>query len=483
MAEWKKVIVSGSNAVLNTVQAPGGFTGNLTGNVTGNASTATALATGRTFSLSGGDVTATGVSFDGTGNVTLNANIATGAIDTNMFASATKTNISGAFVSTSASIAADIASIIATGYDLDFGGDSGTGVITNEEQFTIAGGTNITTVGSTNTLTVNLDDQISLTGITGSLRGNASTATALETARTIGGVSFNGTANINLPGVNTAGNQNTTGTAASASVLATARTIALSGGDVTATGVSFDGSANISLTANIAAGAIDTVMFASATKTDISGAFVSTSASIAADIAALVSTSYDLDINGDTGTGVIDNEEALTIAGGNGIVTVMSGNTLTITAAEGVVSASAFSSPSQGTVRATINGVQTDVDTGLQSGDSPTFASLTLTGDLTVNGTTTTISTTNLEVEDQFISLNDQGVPADAGIVVEGKGTAFGWDQSASRWAFDFEGAVSEQTTIGADAYAVAVVTTDDANYRYNGNIRVTLGDIFIYVE
>jgi len=42
--------------------------------------------------------------------------------------------------------------------------------------------------------------------------GNAATATALETARNIGGVSFDGTANINLPGVNTAGNQNTSGT-------------------------------------------------------------------------------------------------------------------------------------------------------------------------------------------------------------------------------------------------------------------------------
>lgn len=47
-----------------------------------------------------------------------------------------------------------------------------------------------------------------------SVTGNAATATALQTARTIGGVSFNGTANINLPGVNVAGNQNTTGTAA-----------------------------------------------------------------------------------------------------------------------------------------------------------------------------------------------------------------------------------------------------------------------------
>ena len=38
--------------------------------------------------------------------------------------------------------------------------------------------------------------------ITGDITGNADTATALETARTIGGVSFDGTAAINLPGVN-----------------------------------------------------------------------------------------------------------------------------------------------------------------------------------------------------------------------------------------------------------------------------------------
>tara|TARA_Y100001973_G_scaffold26657_1_gene40233 strand:- start:9705 stop:15326 length:5622 start_codon:yes stop_codon:yes gene_type:complete len=49
--------------------------------------------------------------------------------------------------------------------------------------------------------------------------GNAATATALETARNIGGVSFDGTANINLPGVNTAGNQNTSGTAALATTV------------------------------------------------------------------------------------------------------------------------------------------------------------------------------------------------------------------------------------------------------------------------
>jgi hypothetical protein len=56
---------------------------------------------------------------------------------------------------------------------------------------------------------------------TATTAGSATTATALATARTIGGVSFNGTANINLPGVNTTGNQNTSGSAATAATVTT----------------------------------------------------------------------------------------------------------------------------------------------------------------------------------------------------------------------------------------------------------------------
>ena len=165
-------------------------------------------------------------------------------------------------------------------------------------------------------------------------------------------------------------------------------------------------------------------------------------------------------------------------------------------AGSGFVSSSAFSSPSQGTVRATINGVQTDVDTGLQTGDSPQFVNLTLTGDaavnggdvtttaasatvfntnattlniggaattltlgagsgnttvnnnltvtgdLTVNGTTTVINTTNLLVEDPFILLaSGSATDTDGGILVDrgtfGSGNiAFGWDAGVDRWGF-----------------------------------------------
>ena len=55
--------------------------------------------------------------------------------------------------------------------------------------------------------------------------GTAANATLLQTPRNIGGVSFNGSADINLPGVNTAGNQNTSGNAATATTASYANSI------------------------------------------------------------------------------------------------------------------------------------------------------------------------------------------------------------------------------------------------------------------
>ena len=77
----------------------------------------------------------------------------------------------------------------------------------------------------------------SITDGTGTLSGGAwsGSAATLTTARTIGGVSFDGSTDIDLPGVNLGGNQNTTGSAAT---LTTARNIG---------GVAFDGSADIDL--------------------------------------------------------------------------------------------------------------------------------------------------------------------------------------------------------------------------------------------
>jgi hypothetical protein len=106
----------------------------------------------------------------------------------------------------------------------------------------------------------------------------ASSATALANARTIGGVSFDGTANINLPGVNTSGNQDTSGNAATATKLATARTIGLSG-DVSGS-VSFDGSANATITATVANNSHShTIANVTGLQTALDAGFVSASAS------------------------------------------------------------------------------------------------------------------------------------------------------------------------------------------------------------
>ena len=89
------------------------------------------------------------------------------------------------------------------------------GTTTASSALTVTGDATLTGVVTATTflgaLTGNVTGNAS--GSSGSCTGNAATATALASARDIGGVSFDGTGNINLPGVNQAGDQNTTGTA------------------------------------------------------------------------------------------------------------------------------------------------------------------------------------------------------------------------------------------------------------------------------
>ncbi len=254
---------------------------NTTGNqnTTGNAATATKLATARTIG---------GVSFDGTANINLpGVNTAGNQSTTGNAATATKLQtarkISGVAFDGSADITLTAAHVSAfsrraTGTYADSDGavpwnaESGAYNVTRSgDSYLVANF--YTGVGSCRTLQIGAHykngglryrssrdgygfeedwtqiytkkDSIPGVNTTGNQNttGNAATATKLQTARTIGGVSFDGTANINLPGVNATGNQNTTGNAATATKLQTARTI---------NGVSFDGSANISLSpANI----------------------------------------------------------------------------------------------------------------------------------------------------------------------------------------------------------------------------------------
>lgn len=163
----------------------------------------------------------------------------------------------------------------------------------------------------------------------------------------------------------------------------------------------------------------------------------------------------------------------------------------------GIVSGSSLSSPAQGEVVLTTNGVAgSTIDLGLQSSDSPQFVGLTLTGDaavnggdittsattfnlvnsnattvnfagaattlnigdasgtttfngnaivqgnFTVNGTTTYINTQDLYVEDRFILLASGSASAgDGGIIID-RGSdsdgniAYGYDSATDRWGF-----------------------------------------------
>ena len=95
-------------------------------------------------------------------------------------------------------------STIQIGNNVD-GGESGVGISS-------VGNINASGIISATTFSGNVTGNV-----TGNLIGVAASTTQLQTARTIGGVSFDGTSNINLPGVNIAGNQDTSGSAASLS--------------------------------------------------------------------------------------------------------------------------------------------------------------------------------------------------------------------------------------------------------------------------
>ena len=228
-----------------------------------------------------------------------------------------------------------------TAQDLDISDGSSTIAIDlDSETLSLLGGTGVTSTASGNGVTfaigqsVGTGDNVQFNQVTSTLVGNASTATTLQTARTIGGVSFDGSANIDLAGVNTTGNQDTSGNSATATALANARTIALSG-DVTASGVSFDGTGNITLSTTIAADSV-------ALGTDTTGNFV----------AGISGTSNEIEVSG------------------------------------------------SGSENATVT-------IGLPD-------NVTITGNLTVNGTTTTVNTSTLEVEDPLIKLAKANSGADS---------------------------------------------------------------------
>ena len=403
----------------------------------------------------------TGVTISNDGQVTATGTVSFGSLkDTGEDITVTKfvdeadgigNNDNDTSVPTSAAVK-DYVDTNVTAQDLDFQGDSGTGAVDLDSQsLDIAGGTGIDTSAVDQTLTVNIDSTVAtLTGTqtltNKTVDADSNTVSNLEVDNLKSGVldtdltsvsasddtlasakaiktyvdsnitaqdlditdgtttsavdldsqtlTIEGTANevevsltdqtftVGLPTsitTNVTGNLtgnvtgDLTGNADTASALETARTISLSG-DV-AGSVSFDGSANADITATIQANSV-------ALGTDTTGDYVEN-----------LGTGTGVTIGSNTGEG---SSPTISVDYGSTANTAVQGDTsLTIqgTANEIEVTGGGVTLGSGGTVTV---GLPDDVSLG---------GSLTIAQNLTVNGTTTTVNTDTLSVEDPLIEL------------------------------------------------------------------------------
>jgi len=118
-----------------------------------------------------------------------------------------------------------------------------------------------------------------------------------------------------------------------------------------------------------------------------------------------------------------------------------------------------------------------------------------ISGDLIVNGTASFQNTTNLEVKDRFVLFaSGSGGTGDGGIVVQqatqNVGELFGYDSGATRWGLTSSFAANS-AAYTPDAFMSAVTTLSSTNpntsgpaSRYNaaGNIYVSSGDSSIWI-
>jgi hypothetical protein len=115
-----------------------------------------------------------------------------------------------------------------------------------------------------------------------------------------------------------------------------------------------------------------------------------------------------------------------------------------------------------------------------------------ITGNLTVNGSTTAISSSNLLIADRFALFNSgSSATGDGGFLVgsgsAGSGSAFVFDDSEDRFGVQVDTQLGQDAVAGVpEAYAslyVLTANTGSSTYAKNGNIKVDdgTGDIFIY--
>jgi hypothetical protein len=232
------------------------------------------------------------------------------------------------------------------------------------------------------------------------------------------------------------------------------------------------------------------------------------SASQALTASFALNANSDLAIAGDTGTGTVDLQTQTLIVSGtaNEITTTASGQTITIGLPTNVTIAGdlAVNGGDITTTQLTaslFNSTATQVNIGgsaLQMRIGNAAGTITIPGNLTVQGTTTTISSSVLEIADQFILLaSGSNTNVDGGLIVQnatdGSGHAFGYGTPENRWVMQsslnslsssfasIDGYVTT-TQYGLSGAKPANPSYGGATYGY-GNIYTATdtGEIFIY--
>lgn len=222
-----------------------------------------------------------------------------------------------------------------------------------------------------------------------------------------------------------------TGNAATATKWATARNLSLTG-DATATLSAVDGSAPVSAALTLATVNSNVGSFGSATTIPV----VTVNAKGLVTAVSTASISTTLNVAGSTGTGSIAlATDTLTIAGGTGVTSAYNNTTKTTTLSIGQAVGT--------TDNVTFNNVAVN---GTLTSDDITAANIsvagnaTITGNLTVQGTTTTINSTAVAITDVNLTLAKDATTAaaanGAGLTVVGPAVSatFTYSSADDRW-------------------------------------------------
>ena len=235
-----------------------------------------------------------------------------------------------------------------------------------------------------------------------------------------------------------------TGNAATATKWATARNLSLTG-DATATLSSVDGTAAVSAALTLATVNSNVGSFGSTTAIPV----VTVNAKGLVTAASTVALATTLNVAGDTGSeGIALLTETLDLEGGTGVTTVASTNKVSFSIGQPVAT----------TDNVTFNNVTVN---GVLNSDDVTAATMTASGNvvvqgnLTVNGTTTTVNSNTVAIGDSIMVLNNDetGTPSENGGFEIERGTSTNvsllWNEGTDYWQINDGSTTSKIMTAG----------------------------------